>query len=177
MKAITKLYLKTFLSTGIPYAILMAIWDLAEGKGFNFQKFLFFSISFGALMSLILVSIHLYFIKKKGIKEISEENLSTTQKRDVTSTLSPQELLERLKNKTKFRKIKPEIDGNEIYFKTGVTWKTWGEKIRLRYSKIAENKYKYQVVSQPKIKTVIFDYGNSIENVNLIEKILKEGRI
>jgi len=35
MKPLTKLYLKTFLLTGIPYGLIMIGFDLLDGGGFK----------------------------------------------------------------------------------------------------------------------------------------------
>jgi hypothetical protein len=71
MKPITKLYLKAFLVTGIPYGLIMLGFDLADGNGFRLWKFLFLTLFFGITMSLIIVTSHRRRLKRKGIQEIS----------------------------------------------------------------------------------------------------------
>lgn len=55
MKPLTKLYLKTFLLTGIPYGLIMIGFDLLDGDGFKLWKFLSLTFFFGITMSLTLV--------------------------------------------------------------------------------------------------------------------------
>lgn len=75
MKPITKLYLKTFLVTGIPYGLIMLGFDLADGKGFILWKFLFLTFFFGITMSLFLVLFNRYRLKKNEIQKMKDENL------------------------------------------------------------------------------------------------------
>lgn len=98
MKPITKLYLKKFLYTGIPYGLIMLGFDLADGDGFRLWKFLFMTIFFGATMSLILVSFHKYRLKKNGIQEITNDNVGVNQTRNLKSNLNKKDLIEKLKN-------------------------------------------------------------------------------
>ncbi len=104
MKPIIRKYLKTFLLAGLTYGLIMLGFDLASGEKFNVWEFLFTTILFGFIMSLILVSFQIYILKKKGIKEITKENLAVKQTKTVTCALNKTELIEKLKNDPIFEK-------------------------------------------------------------------------
>lgn len=173
MKPLTKLYLKTFLVLGIPYGLFMVGSDLVEGKGFSLWKFLFLTSFFGITMSLILVSFHRYRLKKNGIQEITEENLGVSQTKNLQSKLNKKELIEKLKTDPIIGKMKMTEIENGILIKSGMTWKSWGEVIKIILSFNRGDDFEYQVSSRPKLKTTLFDYGKNLENVNRIENVLK----
>lgn len=173
MKPITKLYLKTFLLTGIPYGLLMIGTDILEGEGFSLFKFLFLTFFFGITMSLTLVSFHRYRLKKSGIQEMTDQNLGVSQKKNVKSELNKSELIEKLQSDPKIRKMRMREIENGIILKTGMTWKSWGEEIKIILQSKEEGDFIYQITSSPKIKTTMVDYGKNLENVNRIEKLIK----
>lgn len=131
MKPITKLYIKTFLLTGIPYGLLMLIFDLAVGNGFKLWRFLFLTFFFGVMMSLTLVSYHKYKLKKIGVQKLTDQNLGASQKKNVKSELTKSEVIEKLKTDPILGKLKMMETENGILLKTGMTWKSWGEEIKI----------------------------------------------
>lgn len=173
MKPITKLYLKTFLLTGIPYGLIMLGFDLADGTGFRLWKYLFLTFFFGITMSLILVFFHKYRLKKNGIQEITDQNLGVSQKRNLKSELNKSELIEKLKTDPIIGKMKMTEIENGILLKTGMTWKSWGEEIKIILQGREESNFDYQISSSPKLKTTIVDYGKNLENVTRIENVIK----
>jgi len=173
MKPITKLYLKTFLLTGIPYGLIMLGFDLADGNGFRLWKFLFLTFFFGITMSLILVSFHRYRLKKNGVQELTNQNLGVSQMKNLKSELNTSELIEKLKTDPIIGKMKMQEIENGIVLKTGMTWKSWGEEIRIILQTKGESDFDYQISSSPKLKTTIVDYGKNLENVTRIENVIK----
>lgn|SRR5690554_3880608 len=173
MKPITKLYLKTFLLTGIPYGLIMLGFDLADGNGFRLWKFIFLTLFFGVTMSLILVSFHRYRLKKSGVQEISDQNLGVSQKKDIKSELSKSELIEKLKTDPIIGKMKMTETENGILLNTGMTWKSWGEEIKIIQKANEECGFDYRIISRPKLITTLVDYGKNLENVNRIENVIK----
>lgn len=173
MKPITKLYLKTFLLTGIAYGLLMTGMDIAFGNGFKLWKFLFFTFFYGITMSLLLVSYHKYRLQKNGIQEFTNKNLSVNQTRNLKSELNKTELIEKLKTDPIIGKLKMTEIENGILIMTGMTWKSWGEEIKILLKSNQETDFEYQVTSSPKWKTILIDFGKNLENVNRIEDAIK----
>ena len=65
MKTASKLYLKTFLLTAIPYGLIMFGLDYAYGNGIRLQKLLFMSLFFGLAMTLIMAAFRRFGPKKQ----------------------------------------------------------------------------------------------------------------
>jgi hypothetical protein len=119
------------------------------------------------------VSLQIYILKKKGIKEITEENLGVTQTKTVTCALNKTELIEKLKNDPIFGKMKMAENENGIVLKTGMTWKSWGEEIKILLKQDNKADFEYQISSSPKLKTTLVDYEKNLENLNQIENMIK----
>jgi maltodextrin utilization protein YvdJ len=173
MKPLTKLYLKIFLFTGIPYGLIMMGIDLMDGNGFNLWKFLFLAFFFGITMSLILVSFHKYSLKKNGIQELMDENLGVIQTKVIKTKLSKTELINKLKSDPIVGKMKMRESENGIVLKTGISWKSWGEEIVIDLKSKNGSDFEYQVSSSPKQKTTLLDFGKNLKNLNRIESVIK----
>ncbi|NKI25502.1 hypothetical protein HCG49_02875 [Arenibacter sp. 6A1] len=173
MKPISKLYLKTFFYTGIPYGLIMMAFDFVDGNGFRLWKFLLMASFFGITMSLILVSFHKHRLQKNGIQVITDENLGVTQRKSLTSELNKLELIEKLKIDPIIGKMKMTKIENGILLKTGMTWKSWGEEIKIIQKTDIVTDFEYQISSSPKLRTTLIDYGKNLENINRIEKAIK----
>jgi hypothetical protein len=141
MKPITKLYLKAFLLTGIPYGLIMLGFDLLDGDGFKLWKFLFMTFFFGITMSIILVSFHKYRLKKNGIQELTDENLGVNQSKNLKSELNKIELIEKLRRDPIIGKMKMTEIENGISLKTNMTWKSWGEDIKIIIKSVKETEF------------------------------------
>jgi len=173
MKPITKLYLKTFLFTGVPYGLIILGFDIADGDGFRLWKFLFMTFFFGIIMSLILVSFHKRRLKENGIHEITDENLGVSQTKNFRTELSKSELIEKLKNDPLSRKMKLLEVENGILLKTTMSWKSWGEKIEIILKSVQKPEFEYQVTSSSRFKITLIDYGKNLENINRIQNLIK----
>jgi len=62
----TKLYIKVFLMTGIPFGIMMTGFDMVNGARFDLWEFLFLTFFFGIMMSWTLVAVQYSDFKKNG---------------------------------------------------------------------------------------------------------------
>jgi hypothetical protein len=174
MNPLTKLYLKTFLLTGIPYGLIMIGFDLLDGDGFKLWKFLSLTLFFGITMSLILVSFHKYRLIKNGIQELIDENLGVTKTKEIKTKLKKTELINKLKTDPIIGKMKMNETETGIALKTGITWKSWGEEIKIILKSETDSDFEYQISSSPKLKTTIVDYGKNLQNLNRIENAIKD---
>ncbi len=73
---------------GILFGLLMLAFDLLKGKEISIMKCLLMTLVFGIFMSLIFVSFFLYKLRKKGIIEITLENIRVNQSTNMKSTLN-----------------------------------------------------------------------------------------
>ena len=172
MKPAIKLYLRVFLLTGVPFGILMTVFDLIFGHGFSVGAFLWPTLIFGTSMSVIFVTAHIASLKKIGVRELNDENLRTKQFRNVKSNLTKEELVARLKNDANFKDLViHEIEGG-ITFKTGTSWNSWGETIDLNFTHSKNNRDMIRVASRPSLGTALVDSGRNVQNVNRIEDLI-----
>jgi len=172
MNAMNKYYLKAFLWTGIPFALIMTLFDLFEGEGFNVVKFLFHAVFFGGVMSIFLVSMHKSRLRKKGITEFTADNLKVLQLRVVKSKTSIEELASLLRLDSNLGKMKYTRSENEINLSSRVSWYSWGEKIQIKKLSSKNGEFEYEIQSKPIVSTTLVDYGKNLENVNRIEALL-----
>jgi hypothetical protein len=172
MKPIIKLYFKTFLITAITYFIIMAGFDLAHGSELTFWKYIPKSSFVGLFVSLILVSIHWYELKKHGFKNITDDIVGVNQTKTIESELNIDELIKKLKLDTSIEKMKMKEIENGVLFKTGMTMKSWGEEIKIILKSNKKNNFEYQISSRPKLNTTLIDFGKNLENINKIESLI-----
>ena len=155
------------------YASLMAITGYIDGESFSIVKFLFHAIFFGGTMSITLVSIHRYNLSDQGITDPSEENLKAVQQTEFISKVSKDEFISRLSNDKVMSKMKLKIEDEILKLNSGITLKSWGETIAIRISSVSEGMFKYQVLSKPKLSITIIDFGKNMENILMIQKLVK----
>ena len=159
--------------TGIPFALISLGFDLVDGVDINVGKFIFLSFFFGLAMSLIMGTLHRKRLKNVTGQELNDQNLSVNQHRNIKSKLDKSELLEKLKKDPVISKMNLQEVENGILLKTGITWMSWGEEIKIIQQSDQENDFEYQISSRPKMKTTLVDYGKNLENVTLIENTIK----
>ncbi|MBK7232049.1 MAG: hypothetical protein IPH93_07245 [Saprospiraceae bacterium] len=172
MKPIYKLYLITFLATGITYGLLMSLIEWADGSRLSGWQIIYRTSYFGLAMSLIIVSYHKYRLKKIGIRELTEENLGVSHNKILKSKLNIMELIEELKKDPIFGKMKISEKESEILIRSNLTWESWGEEIKIILNKHIADEYEYQVSSRPKFSLTLVDYGKNLENMMRIESVL-----
>ncbi|QAA82294.1 hypothetical protein EI546_11440 [Aequorivita sp. H23M31] len=126
---------------------------------------------FGITMSLILVSFHRYRLKKNGIQKITAENVGVNQRRSLKSKSSKSQLIK--KPDPIIGKMKMTETENGILLKTGMTWKSWVEEIKIIQQANEEYDFDYQITSRPNLITTLVDYAKNLENVDKIEKVIK----
>lgn len=174
MRPLIKLYLKTFLLTGIPYGLMMIGWDLLEGEDFKLGKFLFLTFFFGITMSLITVSFHRYRLKKNGVQELNEDNLRVSHNKTVKTNLGRAELIQKLKRDPIIGKMRMTETEKGITLMTGINWKSWGEEIKIVLKSQSNAYYEYQISSSPKLKVTLLDYGKNLQNLKRLETAMKD---
>lgn len=172
MKSISKLYIKVFLVTGIPFGILMTISDFKKELSFVLSEFLILSASFGFLMSLILVSWHVKELRKMGINRFTEEILSPNQKTKFQTTTSKEELILKLRKNPVFESMNLIESENIIVLKSSPSWRSWGEKIQITIDDLENGVKQVFVSSEPRIATTLVDFGKNRKNIEIIEKLL-----
>ena len=174
MKPIAKLYLKVFLLGGIPCGLIITSFDLLIDE-FELWKSLFQTFYLGISLSLSLVSVHIYKLKKNGIQELTDETLGVKQTKEIKTKFKKRELVNKLKTDPIIGKMKMTETDNGVTLKTGTTWESWGDEIKIVLKSASDPDFEYQISSRPKLKlnTALVDFGRNLQNLNRIENVIK----
>ena len=124
-------------------------------------------------MTLLFVPYHIYKLKKNGVTSFTDESLSVRQSKLFKSSFNLQELTTQLKLDKRFSKMKILVSNNGLSFSSGLSWKSFGEEIKIYQKSCEDSQYVYQVSSESVLKTTMIDYGRNLENVNQIGQIIK----
>ena len=171
MKPLTKHYLKTFLIVAIPFALGMAFLQWTSGNPINVTKLLLQMIFFGVLMTITLVYLQRTALQKNGIQNITEEHLQVRQQATLHSNLDQTALLQKIKSDPVLSKMTINTSGKDIILQSKPSWKSWGEKMTITVQSRGANGFEYQVTSQPRLWTTLFDYGKNLENVRRVSQV------
>lgn len=68
MKVENKIFIKTFLLSGLVYTTLMAGFDYSDGKEFEIFKLIYHFLFFGLIMGLMARYSHRKLLKKEATK-------------------------------------------------------------------------------------------------------------
>ncbi len=173
MSTSLKLYVKMFFLFGIPYGLLMALFDYVLGIGFSWQYFVLMTVIFGGIMSLMLVTYHVSRLKRTlGEDGISDNNVGVNHTRKYTSKLSFADVVNEIKSHPKFAKSNFKYLDNGISFTTTATMQSWGEVINIIPDGEQEGEYWYKISSRPYIPTTLLDYGKNLQNVKMLGELI-----
>ena len=173
MSPIFKQYVKMFLLFGIIYGCISWIMDFLVGDSTVIPVYLFSSVFFGAAMSLTLVTYQRYRLKKDGVEDLNDSNLKVNQSKKIILELSIDEIMSKLKTDSELAKMGIKKTDDEIVIKTGITWRSWGEVIRIIRNQNS-NGSEYTVQSSSKVKATLIDYGKNLHNVERICKLISK---
>ena len=172
MKPLTLFFLKTFLFLGLGFALVMGLIDLIFDGSVSLWESVYRLVFFGTLMTLLLGLSHIYGLKKLGVETFTTENLAVKQRRVVLSTLGLHDILSRLKTNPDFNKMEVIEAGNRILLSSNISWMGWGEKISIQPIHTSGTETEYEITSQPKLGTTLFDSGKNLQNVMKVEKLM-----
>jgi hypothetical protein len=172
MTPLAKQYLKIFLVLGLPFALGMSGFDLVLGDGFDLWRFLFMFVFFGGFMSLFLVGLQRYHLKKAGVKTFESDSFRVSQHRELSTILSKDAVKQLLTNDPVFGNMQISDGDHEIRIVSGFSWKSWGETIRLRFAGAQGIEQRIEIDSKPRVTTTVADYGKNKENVDRLVRLL-----
>jgi hypothetical protein len=172
MNPIIKLYLKIFLFFVFCYGAINLVYYFFDTSYFDFKN-LYQIFIFGCIMSLTLVTVHLVCLKRMKINKFTNSNLGVVQSKIIISNLNKIELFQKIENHPLIRKLNYKKTENVILIHTGLNWKTWGEVIKIECVSQNDIETVCKITSKPKLITTILDYGKNLDNVIMIENIIK----
>ena len=124
-----KLYIISFFLYGGVFSLLM--WAI-NYDSMSFYNFLFYFITYGALMSFTMVGLEKLSLKKEGIKAFDKDTMDPLQKRVVPVPLTKEEFYDFWNNSEEY-KISKNKDGSINIHKRLYTTE-FNEKINVSYT-------------------------------------------
>lgn len=173
MKPILSLYLKVFLVASFSYGLLILLLEDKVLDSFKHFYFLYASLLFGAMLSFTLVTVHLYAIRSIGSTKITVENIAVSHNKSITSTLNKKDFIQAIKKNSTLNKMDLIEIETGLILRTGISLRSWGEKIKITINALA-NEFEYTIVSSPKLKTTLVDFGKNLQNIIQVEELIKK---
>lgn len=167
----SKLFTRIFFYSGIGFGLGMAIFNLILSSEINPWQLLFTGVSFGLFMGLSAVNVFSNEMKKMGRDPILNSDISVVQSRDVVSDVSLNQLIDVIKGSDLFGKMSLMQSESEITLRSGFSWKSWGEEIKItNLNSFDQNQYKIE--SRPRFKFTVVDYGKNLMNVEKLVQLI-----
>ena len=168
--------LKFFLLISFSWGVLFGLW---LGLKVGSTKGLYYGLGGGFVFGFMITAIgalYDYLLRNRVFKKYGNKSFEVIQKREWSFTGNIKGAMEKsimaLKGMKGVKKVVPWFDRNEITAIRGTTWKTYGEKIEVRFSQEGD-KVRIYIQSQPRLKTAIFDGGKNIENVEMFSSLMQ----
>ncbi len=169
------LFFKILLLSGIPFGLLISVFSLHREEITDIiLNAILSGLIFGTLTSYILISLH-RSLSKKVITDMPIDDYGIHQTRSIKLNLSCEQAydlsLQALKAIKKCRIKSQSPDAGEIRARTGLTWKTWGDDIIIKLTKVKKTTL-IDISSRPSAKSTLVDFGKNLDNVERIRKFL-----
>ncbi len=173
MSEVTKFYIKVFLIFGVVFALGTILVDFVLGDPINLYKSLFQVLFFGGFMTIVLVPGQINTLRKLGVTEFTPDTLSVTQKRIILSSLSQEELVDRIQQNSHLSKMKMRISNNEIHLISRFSWHLWGEIVKICIRTLEGGENEFDIVSRPRQRFNLLDGGQNYKHVTVLEEVIR----
>jgi hypothetical protein len=168
MSVTTKMYIRTFILSALFFGIMMSVFEHIESGEVRWVKQVISAILFGLFMSFWSTLSAKRTMKLKGIDNPKEDDFKVVQTASIDSSLGAKQVLDLINTDvdTKAWKVKLD-DENNIKGRTDLSWKSWGEKICLKFQNGT-----IKIESKPLIPTTLVDGGKNLSNVLTLKRII-----
>ena len=175
MSPIIKLYINQFLKAGTIFSAAFLLIDVIfEGWAeLDAWRIFFQFLWFGTFWSLSTVSIHLYELKKLGVEKFTDDILSAKHEMEIQSQYSPAALLEQLRDDSFFGKMSISEKEDGIRLVRTIFWGASENIIKIEPMQKEHGTYSYRVQSYHRYNWGQLDYGNSLESILRLQKLLE----
>jgi hypothetical protein len=187
MRASVKLLLKIFLCTAVPFGAFMGLFlggfvALAASRpgpgwawvavGVGVGSGVAAGLFFGALMALFAGGWHILAVRRLGFP-LTEETLAVRQRRALTLDLPFDEafsLCTAAVRRLPRAYVSEDTDYNTgvILAVKGVSWRSWGEKIRFDLTGRDGGRAAVAVECRPALATTLVDYGACLRDMDAL---------
>ena len=129
----------------------------------------------GVLFTLIVGTLHVREVKKIT-ESISHESLSARQKRSLIADLTYKEAIDwclRFIEETKGIKLVSQNPRGLIIARKKLSFKSFGNKIRLEVTRIDDRSTEIIIESEPILPTTVVDFGESLQIIDIMYNKLR----
>lgn len=135
------------------------------------------SLLFGLALAIASRFLHYFLVRKTANGK--PFNLSPIQRRSITLPMNVNAALDQCSlalHKLPATIIENNLEKNFITAKTEISWKTYGDEIRIDVTKISDEASRVDIISQPFLPAVRIDYGKNYENAEKLLKLLENSK-
>jgi hypothetical protein len=167
-----------FLGTEVPFAVLAALaLSLVDITALGAGHLLVIAAGCGVLFGLlrsVLMGIGQLLTTRR--LRAGPSGLPVSQVQEVELDGSPDRVLtacaEALRTLPKTRVAEVNPKAQTIRAKRGLTWRSWGDEIRVDVQGIERGTSIIRVSSRPRLRTTLVDWGSNLRNVMAIRDCL-----
>lgn len=173
MTAFQRFYMKIFLLYTISYLILTLLLETFYGDPINWMKISIMALCFGLFITIWMAFLHHSEIKKLGVSNITVNTLSPKQEARLQSPLSLEEVTHQLKEDRFFGKMSMNVENNLIHLRTGLSMRSYGDKMSIQLLSKEDEHFIYKITSRPQFFGQLIDCGRNLELVYRVKQIMQ----
>jgi hypothetical protein len=170
-----RLYVKAFVVTGVPFAFMMLLFNLATGMGFRLGTFLFHMFFFGTLMSLMFISMGWSRLRRKGFRMRNNEDYRVIQEKEIATPLSVSGVYDKLSDDPYFGRLEISRDNGNLHFIQRPFRFGPKDRVTLSVTNSDSGTNRLRVITVPFLITRLVDYGNKASIERLEKLVCSEG--
>jgi hypothetical protein len=170
--------IKIFLISAVPFAFFMGAYYSFR---YDVRNGIIAGLTGGVAVGLTLAVI-VVFLHRRCVQKISgrypDEKMEVNTTRDIELKIPFDQAfdlcIESLDCINRCNIMEKDRHQGKIAAKTGINWKTWGDTISFRLSRLNDDTTRVIVSSRPTARTTLVDFGKNLENVRIIISWLKD---
>ena len=173
-----KFYFKLFASLGPPFGLCMGVFfGILHGPLAGLIGGLACAVFYGAIMSLVLGSLHRAAVRRLPGGQDSPKALGTEHVRRLMVEIPYDQAFDLcLASASALRNAKideQDRQRGQLTLKTGSSWRSFGERIDLEVTSVATDRCLVRVCSRPAVGTTMLDFGKNLDNVERLIRFLE----
>jgi hypothetical protein len=135
------------------------------------------SVVFGLVLAFVFTELQAYFASNGKTVGFQPHSLSPKQQVKIAVRGEVAKILHQVKEgltQKKWELVAEDTQRGELEFRTGVSWKSWGEVVYVQAMQKEDNEVDIDICSLPSWRTTMVDYGKNQENIREVERILRK---
>ncbi|HSI90104.1 MAG TPA: hypothetical protein VK927_03260 [Adhaeribacter sp.] len=172
MKPTLLFFLKIFVYAAVTYGGTQFLVYYFFDDNQNLLRPLISGLGFGLIIGLAFTYKQVREVKKLKGKDFTSEDLSLHQAAHFQTPLTKAQILEKLQTNYPAKDWKMTEEADLISLKTTYSWKSFGEKVRIKTEQLQNGLSEVFIESKPRTWLTVADYGKNLENITYLRKLL-----